>query len=71
MTSSYENRRSLLQGGDIATEQIDYTVYLLYKRLSARFSIETMERHWERAVEAAKCRTARHRFGRERFAVAL
>lgn len=50
--------------------QIDHTVYLLYKRLSARFSIETMERHWGRAVEAAKLRAAWRRFGRERFMVA-
>ena len=27
--------------------QIDYTFFLAYKRLSKRFTIETMERHWK------------------------
>jgi hypothetical protein len=40
--------------------QIDYTYFLLYKRLSKRFRIETLERHWDRLVMAARRRNGGH-----------
>jgi hypothetical protein len=29
---------------------MNYRVFNMYKRLSARFSIETLERHWDKLI---------------------
>ena len=34
--------------------KIDYRYHLAYKRLSRRFQIETLERHWTKIVEIVK-----------------
>lgn len=33
-------------------------IHLTYKRLSARFDIATLERHWDRIVEIVRARRA-------------
>lgn len=36
--------------------QIDYRYHSLYKRLAKRFSLATIERHWDKLKKAVECR---------------
>jgi len=37
---------------------IDYTLFTTYKRLAARFELDTLTRHWTRIVRIVRARRA-------------